>query len=266
MTKLIWMSDLHFASDGDVLGHDPRARLRAAIAFINQHHADAAACVISGDLVNRGSARDYAALAELLATLDLPVLPLVGNHDDRALLRTDLPLPPDAMPDFVQYRVDVPWGRLLCLDTLLPGQDAGAFCNARADWLQAQIADAGDRPLYLFLHHPPMPLGLPMQDTDRMQDGDAFLDLIAGQPAVRHLFIGHVHRPITGTVRGIPYATMRSVLYQAPAPRPAWDWDSFAPAAEAPDLGVLTLTDGDVTLQYTQICPASVGTGFALGQ
>ncbi len=49
-----------------------------------------AAVVMTGDLVNDARPDEYAALADLLAPLDAPVLPLPGNHDDRALLRADV--------------------------------------------------------------------------------------------------------------------------------------------------------------------------------
>ncbi len=47
---------------------------------------------------------------------------------------------------------------------------------------------------------------------------------------------------------------MRSVLYQAPAPRPEWDWESFHPSEEAPNIGVMTISNADVNLQYEQFC------------
>ena len=258
MTKVIWMSDLHFTATGEVLGHDPRIRLAAAIDHINAHHSDAAFCVVSGDLANRGTDMDYAEVAKLLSTLSIPVMPMVGNHDDRALLRQHLEVPATTMDDFVQYSVSFADGVALCLDTQQTGADAGAFCAARLAWLKAQVA-AAEGPVYLFLHHPPMALGLPMQDQDRMENPTPFLDLIAQNRAVRHLFIGHVHRPITGTIRGVPFATIRSVLYQAPPPVPEWDWDSFEPAQEAPQIGVLTFIAGDVQLQYEQFCPFAHG-------
>lgn len=252
MTKLIWMTDPHLVADGLVLGHDPRARLSAAIEHVNAHHADAALCVVSGDMVNRGSAADYTAVADLLTKLNMPCYPMMGNHDDRALLRTHLPLPDTVMPDFVQYEIATQNVRLLLLDTQKPGADAGAFCAARRDWLRNRLDRDPETPVILFMHHPPMALGLPMQDQDRMEDGEGFLDELSGQGNLRFLCIGHVHRPTTGTIRGIPFATMRSVLYQAPAPRLAWDWTSFQPAQEAPQLGVLHVKDGDVTLHYEE--------------
>ncbi|MEY1557697.1 metallophosphoesterase [Yoonia sp. R2331] len=254
--RLIWLSDLHFTATGDVLGHDPRVRLDAAIDRINAHHADAAYCVISGDMVNRGTDADYAALAAQLGRLTVPVLPMVGNHDDRARLAANMHVPA-GLDGFVQYRIDTPDGVIACLDTLDPRADSGAFCAARLGWLTDVLKQGA--PTVLFMHHPPMPLGLPMQDQDRLAGGAAFLDAIAGFGNLRHLMIGHVHRPITGVVRGIPFATMRSVLYQAPPPQPAWDWDSFVPAAEAPAMGVVTLDRGAVTLQYHDICAYDVG-------
>ena len=58
----------------------------------------------------------------------------------------------------------------------------------------------------------------------------------------------------------MPFATMRAVSYQAPAPQPAWTWEQFAPAAEAPNLGVITTAGADVNLQYLQFSDYALGT------
>jgi 3',5'-cyclic AMP phosphodiesterase CpdA len=260
MLKAIWMSDPHFTAVGEVLGHDPKARLSAAVKHVAEHHPDSAFTIISGDLVNRGTPEDYNVLKPYLDNLPCPYYPMAGNHDDRTLIKRTFDLPPDYMDDFIQYSVPTPEGLILCLDTQKSGSDAGEFCTSRTEWLRDKLEAAQNTPVFIFMHHPPMPLGLPMQDTDRLENGEAFLDLIAHYPNVKHLFIGHVHRPITGTIRGIPYATMRSVLYQAPAPKPDWDWDSFEPAQEAPNLGIITLNNADVCLHYTQFCEYTVGT------
>ena len=52
----------------------------------------------------------------------------------------------------------------------------------------------------------------------QLDDVGALLDLLEGQTHVRHLFAGHVHRPVCAIARGLPLATMKSVLFQAPAP------------------------------------------------
>lgn len=260
MHKVIWMSDPHFTHEGNVLGHDPRVRLQAALDHINRYHHDANLCVISGDMVNRGTHADYDALLNRLNKLAIPFLPMVGNHDDRTLFRTILPLPEACMADFIQYTVPTTDGLIVCLDTQKSGSDAGEFCGERLAWLQDILQNAVDMPVYIFLHHPPMPLGLPMQDTENMEDGDTFLDLVSKYDCVKYMFIGHVHRPISGTVKGIPFSTMRSILYQAPAPRPEWNWDTFKPVEEAPNLGVITIAESAINLQFEQFCNFETGT------
>ncbi|WP_310621248.1 phosphodiesterase [Flexibacterium corallicola] len=259
MLKAIWMSDPHFMQEGDVMGHDPRVRLQAAVDHINRHHVDASYCIISGDMVNRGTHADYGALRKLLNKLEVPFLPMVGNHDERELFRTMLPLPKSCMADFVQYSISTSDGLIVCLDTQKNLSDAGEFCEERLAWLQDTLQKAADIPVYIFMHHPPMSLGLPMQDTANMENGDDFLELLSKYDSVKYLFIGHVHRPISGTVRGIPFSTMRSILYQAPAPKPDWNWESFKPSEEAPNLGVLTIESAAVNLQFEQFCNFEVG-------
>ncbi|WP_281955658.1 metallophosphoesterase [Pseudophaeobacter arcticus] len=268
MEKIIWLSDLHYVEDGEVLGHDPRARLDAAIAYINAHHRDAAYCVLSGDLVDRGTLDDYAGLHSRLQQLDIPYLPLVGNHDDRGLLRRTLPLPDGCMETFVQYVMPTEAAVIVALDTQKTGSDAGEFCCERRSWLMqvlknaADLQNAADLPVLLFMHHPPFDLGLPMQDQSNMEEGDAFLDVLNNSARkVSQLCIGHVHRRVCGAVQGLPFTTLGSVLYQAPPPAPAWDWDSFAPAQEDPCLGVILIDGTKVSIQNEIFCAYEVGTG-----
>jgi 3',5'-cyclic-AMP phosphodiesterase len=252
MAKIIWMSDLHFAATGLVAGLDPRQRVQAAIDHVNRHHSDADLCVISGDLVNDAALADYSVLHGYLDGLAVPFVPMVGNHDARDGFCAALPVPADRLVGFVQFALPVAGARVLCLDTLKPGSAAGEMCEARLGWVRAQLSAHPDDPTIVFLHHPPMALGLPMQDIDRLQDGEALLDLLTAFGNVRFICAGHVHRPVSGSVRGIPYATMRSVLIQAPAPRPQWDWGSFSPADEAPAIGVINVDGNDVNLHYIE--------------
>jgi Icc protein len=259
MPKIIWLSDAHFLTEGDVTGHDPRVRLAAAVDHVNAHYSDADFAVISGDLVNNGDRTDYQGFRQALGRLKIPYFPMVGNHDSRDDFRFVLPVPNNCMADFVQYSVATEDGLVLCLDTLRPDSDAGEFCVARMQWLEQALGNAGDLPVYIFMHHPPMALGLPMQDSMCLEDGSEFLETLGRFGNVKHLFIGHVHRLVCGTVRGIPFATMRALLYQAPPPRPVWNWDSFVASREAPNYGVLTIGYGDVNLQYIQFCPYELG-------
>ena len=78
-----------------------------------------------------------------------------------------------------------------------------------------------------------------------------------------HLFMGHVHRPCSDVIHGIPYVTMGAVSFQAPVPRSAWTWDSFEQAQKAPRLGVIVIVivieNANVTIQYLQFCDVTHG-------
>lgn len=259
MLKLIWMSDLHYDAHALVHGHDPRVRLDAAITLINTHHSDAACCIITGDMVETASPEAYTALREALGRLSVPVLPLAGNHDRRGLLRDHLPLPEGVMSEFVQYAVNADGHVLIALDTLDEGSDAGTLCPARLDWLDQTLDAAADSPVSLFMHHPPAPLGLTMLDPDGLQAADAFWAVVNRYPSVRSVYAGHVHRATFGHRGQVTLATLPSVLYQAPPERPRWDWDSFAPAQEAPKLGVLQLGETQSTLHLDEICTYELG-------
>jgi 3',5'-cyclic AMP phosphodiesterase CpdA len=72
--KFIHLTDPHLLAPGRALhGTDPTWRLRRAVASINAEHADAAFVVITGDLADRGEPAAYAALADCLAPLRMPV-------------------------------------------------------------------------------------------------------------------------------------------------------------------------------------------------
>ncbi|MEO0486317.1 MAG: metallophosphoesterase [Pseudomonadota bacterium] len=257
MARFIWLSDLHYLAEGLVQGHDPRVRLQAAISLINAHYSDAGFVVISGDMVETPTAANYAALARELSQLSIPYLPLPGNHDDRALMARHLLLPDTVMDGFVQYEVAFDGARLVCLDTLKPGSDAGELCEARRDWLRNRLAHRVT-PTLLFMHHPPMPLGLPMLDPDRLEDGDSLLTLLETSGGIDFIGTGHVHRHIYGTHRGMGFATLGSVLYQAPPPDPPWTWAGFKPSGEPPRMACVTV-EGGVQVSLIDICPYAQG-------
>lgn len=259
MQKLIWISDLHYDPHALVQGHDPRLRLEATIDLINAHHGDAACCVVTGDMVETASDAAYDALRDALRRIELPVLPLAGNHDQHALLRRRFPLPDAAMEGFVQYAVALDGHVLIALDTLDEGKDSGLLCADRLAWLKSALQAAGDTPVSIFMHHPPVKLGLSMLDPDNLANAEAFWEVVDAFPSVRSVFAGHVHRATVTQRKGVMIATLPSVLYQAPPERPSWDWDSFKPAKEAPKLGVITLGPAQSTLHLDEICAYETG-------
>ncbi len=56
---------------------------------------------------------------------------------------------------------------------------------------------------------------------------------------LRHLFFGHVHRPVSGSWRGVPFSALRSTVHQV-----ALDWETEYPVPytlETPGYNVIFL-------------------------
>jgi 3',5'-cyclic AMP phosphodiesterase CpdA len=213
--KFIHFTDPHLVAPGRLLhGLDPLARLEACIDDINARHADAGLCVVTGDLADRGEPEAYAALSAVLARLAIPVVLLLGNHDSRAAYLAAFPKAETDASGFVQAARETPAGTFLFLDTLLDGSGAGHYGEDRVGWLEARLAEAAGRPVYVFMHHPPFDIGMPALDRIRLLDEGAFAAALAGHRQVRHIFFGHAHRPISGAWRGIPFSTLRATSHQ----------------------------------------------------
>ena len=247
--KIVWISDTHITESGSVQGAACQDRLRQMVGEINRHHSDASACVASGDLTDTGTAGEYRMFRDLTADLAVPLVPMIGNHDDRGTFLSALDLPGVVMPGFAQFRLDLGGVTLLCLDTNLPGQDAGALDQSRLDWLAAQLDACGDRPTLVFAHHPPGPLGLGPLDTMPLFDHAPLTALLARARQPLHLCCGHVHRSLTGVFEGVGFTTLRSLVFQTPPPQVNWDWDSFYTPPERPQYAVILIDAGNIIIQ-----------------
>jgi len=90
--RVLHLTDPHLVAPRERLfGLDPLARLDAALAHMRRHEPRADLLLLTGDLTDRGEDTAYTALAERLAALPYPSLPLLGNHDDRAAFRRTFP-------------------------------------------------------------------------------------------------------------------------------------------------------------------------------
>jgi Icc protein len=213
--KFIHLTDPHLVDPARLLyGVDPRARLQLAVADINAHHADAAFVLVTGDLTHWGKAVGYAALAEVLAGLAVPCHLVLGNHDRRDHFAATFSQTPRDGHGFVQYTVSTPEGALVVLDTNGATDGSGILCERRLAWLAATLADTPG-PLFLAMHHPPFDTGIDVMDAIGLVQKTAFAAVIEPHRArIRHLFFGHLHRPICGAWRGIPFSTIRSTCHQ----------------------------------------------------
>lgn len=215
--KLVHISDIHLTVPGERMGGlNPHRRLDQALDHVRAHHSDAVRIVISGDLTHWGEPSAYAALAQALTDLPCPVRLLVGNHDHREAFLSAFPDHPKDAHGFVNHAETVEDTRLIYLDTTEPRTHAGHFCAARRTWLEGELSRCARA--RLFMHHNPMPLGLPAEDKIALvpQDRAPLAALFSTyRDRIDYIHFGHVHAPVHGTWCGIPFASVRSTGNQS---------------------------------------------------
>lgn len=203
--KFIHLSDMHLLAHDDVSRQpDASATLRKIINEINLHHRDAEICVITGDITHHGRPDQYENAARLLSELQIPYTLIPGNHDDRTAFKKAFPDIPVDANGFINHAATYGDIRFVLLDSTVPGALHGTLCEKRLSWLRDELAVHKNAPTFLFIHHPPMEMGLPFMDTIRLDADRELAEIIADNPQIKHMFFGHLHRPAAGTWQGIP--------------------------------------------------------------
>lgn len=232
-TFLLQLTDLHIRAPGRLTYRriDTAQYLERAVHSVLRLPQRPHAMVITGDLTDFGRAEEYAHLRQLLAPLgELPIYLLAGNHDERQGLRQAFPehhyLPQDG--GFVQYAVDIAGLRLIALDTVVPGDSAGALCAQRLDWLEDQLVAARGRPVVIAMHHPPFQTLIGHMDKIGLREGAQELEaLVRRHPHVERVVCGHLHRSIQVGFGGTVALTCPAPAHQvcldlAPDAASAW--------------------------------------------
>ncbi len=201
---------------------DTPALLAKAVASVLTLQPPATAVVVTGDLVDRGSADEYAHLQQLLAPLTCPVWLMPGNHDSINSMRLAFPehaeltpLADEALSPFVLWVREAAGLRLIALDTVVEGAAHGTLCEHRLAWLDRSLAEAPRQPTIVAMHHPPFATGIEHMDGIGLRQGtDALADLLRRHPQVERVICGHLHRPIVRRFGGTVAMTVPSTAHQ----------------------------------------------------
>lgn len=194
------LSDLHLFADRPETAHTPpdiADRVRRMVADINRLAPRPDAVLISGDITDGGSARDYALARSILDRLEVPYFLVPGNHDRRETLRAAFAdRVPFADGPFLNFAARIGAVSVIGLDSTLPGRVEGMACAERLAWLDTAVADAAKHH-FLILHHPPFPTGNRHWDSWGLVEGGDGIAALARRAGGRlSVLCGHVHQPI----------------------------------------------------------------------
>lgn len=195
------ISDLHVAEEHEFMRRfvDANANLEQAVSYLNAMQRRPDVVIATGDLTDHGRSEQYGLLAEILSGLDVPLLLVPGNHDEREPFRT---MALDAGHEYVpaegpiQYAVEDHDVRLVALDTIRVDHHDGELDAERLSWLDDTLAAAPDAPTLVLLHHPPFETGIWWMDCIGLAGAAELEAIVRRHPQVVRVVAGHLHRPI----------------------------------------------------------------------
>ena len=237
MFRLLHITDTHLYADaaGAQRGVVTRASLERVLDAALPGQPDAV--LVSGDLCQDESREGYRQLRGLFGRIDAPVICLPGNHDDLGLMQAEM------TAEHIAVLGDHSLGRwrLLATDCTIPGAVHGEYGEARIEAIDRALGELPTQPTLVALHHPPVPCGSRWLDQSRLQDGDAFMSMLARHAQVRAVLCGHIHQPLDETVGHIRVMATPSTCRQFATGSEGYAVDELAPGWRWLELGDRTL-------------------------
>ncbi|MFB2585966.1 phosphodiesterase [Herbiconiux liukaitaii] len=214
---IVHISDTHFLADRKPLhgAIDTDATLTRALAQLEESGIRPEALVFTGDIADLGEGDAYRRIRALVepaaARLGAEVLWVMGNHDDRARLRTEL-LDEQPITDPVVSSIMLGGLRIIALDTTVPGYHHGELSAEQLQWLRDELAQPAPQGTIVALHHPPVPTTLPLMPILELQRQHELEAVLTGTD-VRAILGGHLHYSTTSTFAGIPVSVAAATCY-----------------------------------------------------
>jgi 3',5'-cyclic AMP phosphodiesterase CpdA len=213
------ISDLHVRRAGELSCGvvDTNALLERCVAKINSLDPRPDVVLATGDLVDSWEAEaEYRMLRRFLQKLAMPFFLIPGNHDGRRTLRTVFHDHEHLRQNekFIQYAIaDYPV-RMIFLDTLDEGNDAGLMDAPRLAWLEDQLDRARSRPTIVVMHHPPFATGIQCMDKIGCRGAEPLARIIRRHANVERVLCGHLHRAVQTRWAGTLACSAPSTAHQ----------------------------------------------------
>ena len=214
---LLHLSDTHLlGGDNPLYGAvDSHANLRALFTRLEDSGQRPEAIVFTGDLADRGEARAYAKLREIVLPaaerMGARVIWAMGNHDNRAAFRQVLlDEAPEMSPVDQVHRLG--GLRIITLDTTVPECHHGELSDNQLAWLRRELQSAAPEGTILAMHHPPVPSVQDLAVLVELRQQHRLAEVLAGSD-VRAIIAGHLHYSTFGTFAGIPVSVASATCY-----------------------------------------------------
>ena len=141
---------------------------------------------------------------------------MIGNHDKRDVFVEHFHETPTDPNGFIQYVDETELGHFIYLDTVIDGKHPGEYCARRQEWLRDMLKNAQEKSqaAWLFMHHNPAKVHIPNADQYNILNEEDLRAILADyRDTIRHMFFGHCHYSLSGSMMGIPFSAPRSTSH-----------------------------------------------------
>ena len=211
------ISDTHFLADRKPLYGkvDTDATLTRLFEQLDRSGIRPELLVFTGDIADLGEVDAYQRIRSIVEPvaerLGAQVLWVMGNHDDRSRVRTEL-LDQQPGTDPLVSSVRIGGLRVIALDTSVPGYHHGELQASQLEWLRAELAEPAPEGTLIALHHPPIPTTIPLMPVLELQRQHELAEVIEGTD-VRAVLGGHLHYSTTSMFAGVPVSVASATCY-----------------------------------------------------
>ena len=218
--SFVHFSDLHYKDDYTgqhserltaETGLDLTEQFCIGLEKIMSDNEDIDFAIISGDLSQHGTAKEYESLKKILdQKLDgIPYYISTGNHDSEnfGTLLSDT-----EEKKSYDYSVINNGLRIISLDSKGGKYETGFLSTSQLEWLKAELASPAPRGNILVFHHTPHTSGEIEYLTYQMENPAELYDVIKDSD-IKGIFCGHTHKQFVSQLGDIPCYTVESLSF-----------------------------------------------------
>ena len=243
LTRIVQLTDLHLYADPDARFYEipTRELFQEVVAHVEQNAGRVDHLVVTGDHTNDDLAVTYEAVRDILQPWHDRVLVRAREPRGPRHAAGDVPRP-DRRRGCRAHHLLVHRGRVAVPRARHPRARARCRGHIGADqieWVEAQLEAHDPATVVLFMHHPPILLGLAWIDRIGLAGREQLQDLVLRDPRIRLVCCGHVHHESSHRVGAATVVTTPSTGLQF---SPTSDEAEFVQAA--PGYRIIEL-DGD---------------------
>ena len=192
------VSDTHIKKNDQLAYNkvDTQKALKKCVSHINKLLPKPDMVVFSGDNVDFGNEEEYILFKSIIEELTIPFYIIPGNHDlNENLKKVFYEHQWDDDSNFLNFSLDDFPLQIIGLDSSIPKTNYGELCKKRLSWLEKQLIKLKNKKALVFMHHPPIKVGIDHMDIQNLKKGSKELGkLLQKYPNVIGIACGHVHR------------------------------------------------------------------------